>query len=52
MYKNIQTTSTKCQYQSAASNPKWWFDAKCSVVLYVEVDEQLVHALCAGWRAM
>ena len=23
-YKNNQTTSTKCQYQEAASNPKWW----------------------------
>lgn len=22
--KNNQTTSTKCQYQAAASNPKWW----------------------------
>lgn len=24
-YRKIQTTSTKCQYQAAASNPKWWF---------------------------
>jgi len=32
MYRNSQTTSTKCQYQAAASNPKWWFDEKCSVV--------------------
>lgn len=24
MYKNNQTKSTKCQYQAAASNPKWW----------------------------
>jgi len=32
MYKNSQTTSTKCQYQAAVSNPKWWFDEKCSVV--------------------
>lgn len=23
-YKNSQITSTKCQYQEAASNPKWW----------------------------
>ena len=22
--KKIQTTSTKCQYHAAASNPKWW----------------------------
>jgi len=32
MYKNNQTTSTKCQYHAAASNPKWWFDEKCNVV--------------------
>jgi hypothetical protein len=32
MYKNNQTTSTKCQYHAATSNPKWWFDEKCSVV--------------------
>ena len=24
MYKNNHTTSTKCQYQQANSNPKWW----------------------------
>lgn len=24
--KNNHTTSTKCQYQAAASNPKWWDD--------------------------
>ena len=28
IYKNSQTTSTKCQYQAAASNPKWWFEEK------------------------
>lgn len=27
-YRNSHTTSTKCQYQAAASNPKWWFDVK------------------------
>jgi hypothetical protein len=32
MYRNNQTTSTKCQYHAAASNPKWWFDEKCNVV--------------------
>jgi hypothetical protein len=32
MYKNNQTTSTKCQYQAAASNPKWRFDGKCNVM--------------------
>ena len=24
-YKKSQTTSTKCQYHAAASNPKWWW---------------------------
>lgn len=28
MYRNNHTTSTKCQYQAAASKPKWWFDVK------------------------
>jgi len=28
MYKNNHTTSTKCQYHAAASNPKWWIDEK------------------------
>lgn len=28
IYKNSQTTSTKCQYQAAASKPKWWSDVK------------------------
>ena len=32
MNKNNQTTPTKCQYQAAASNPKWWFDDKCKVM--------------------
>jgi len=36
IYKNSQTTSTKCQYQAAASNPKWcplekWFDIRRAV---------------------
>lgn len=25
-------TSTKCQYQAAASNPKWWFDVKWNLM--------------------
>lgn len=29
MYRQIQTTSTKCQYQAAASNPKWCPVEKC-----------------------
>ena len=25
-------TSTKCQYQAAASNPKWWSDVKWKLI--------------------
>ena len=25
-------TSTKCQYQAAASNPKWWLDVKWNLI--------------------
>ena len=28
IYKNSHTTSTKCQYQEAASKPKWWLLVK------------------------
>ena len=28
-YRQIHTTSTKCQYQAAASNPKWCPLEKC-----------------------
>lgn len=28
MNKNIQTTSTKCQYNIPDSNPKWWFSVE------------------------
>ena len=30
--KNNQTTSTKCQYQADASNPKWWLNVKWKLV--------------------
>jgi len=31
-YRQIHTTSTKCQYQAAASNPKWWPVEKCIII--------------------
>ena len=31
MNKKIQTTSTKCQYQDAASNPIWCCVVKCDL---------------------
>ena len=32
MNKNNQTTSTKCQYQAAASKPKWCFVVKWNFI--------------------
>lgn len=32
-YKQIHTTSTKCQYQAAASNPKWWLFEKWNAIV-------------------
>lgn len=32
MNRKIHTTSTKCQYQAAASNPKWWVIDSCRVI--------------------
>lgn len=32
MKRNNQTTSTKCQYQAAASNPEWWLEVKCCFI--------------------
>lgn len=34
IYKNSQTTSTKCQYQAAISNPIWWFILICILFMY------------------
>jgi len=36
MNKNTQTTSTKCQYQIAASNPLWW----CFVKWWLKILEK------------
>jgi hypothetical protein len=32
-YRQIHTTSTKCQYQAAASKPKWWPVEKCDRIV-------------------
>lgn len=32
-YRKIQTTSTKCQYQAAASKPKWRSDEKWQLMV-------------------
>lgn len=33
IYKNNHTTSTKCQYQAAASKPKWWDGEKWNLFI-------------------
>lgn len=52
MYRNSHTTSTKCQYHAAASNPKWWFDEKCSVVCRIKhVIRNVVPIItCSPWN--
>lgn len=36
IYKKIHTTSTKCQYQVAASNPKWWVYEKWNFICRIK----------------
>lgn len=36
--KNNQTTSTKCQYQAEASNPKWWLGLKTPNCIRIKVN--------------
>ena len=50
--KNSHTTSTKCQYQAAASKPKW-----CSLVKWFKynLNKQTVRKIvpmitCAPWN--
>ena len=38
--RKIQTTSTKCQYQAAASKPKWWSGLKWPLGGAPEADHQ------------
>ena len=35
-YNKSQTTSTKCQYQAAASNPKWCEDEKWPINIRIK----------------
>ena len=35
-YKQIHTTSTKCQYQAAASNPKWCVVEKWDMIVRIK----------------
>ena len=44
--KNNQTTSTKCQYQAAASNPVWCLDIKWPFIIrYRHTDKNKVPTI-------
>lgn len=49
MNKNNQTTSTKCQYQAAASNPKWWVEDKRFLLIRINVTNKNVVPIIT-WR--
>lgn len=52
IYRKSQMMSTKCQYQAAASNPKWWFDVKWNLISRrrqtVRKDEPMMT--CKPWN--
>lgn len=52
MYKNNQTTSTKCQYQAAASNPKWCDGEKCKVFIRSQeiIKNNVPIITCKPWN--
>jgi len=52
MYRNSHTTSTKCQYHAAASNPVWWVVVKCVVVVRsVQIKRNVVPIItCRPWN--
>lgn len=52
MYRNSQTTSTKCQYQAAASNPKWCVLEKWLLISRIKhVNRKIVPIItCRPWN--
>jgi len=41
-YRQIHTTSTKCQYHAAASNPKWWCEEKwCEIARFKQTSRNV-----------
>ena len=51
-YKNSHTISTKCQYQEAASNPKWWDLVKWGKTNVIkQTDNKMVPIVkCKPWN--
>ena len=52
MYKNNHTTSTKCQYQAAASNPKWCEELNSPFVWRKRVTKRKIVPTntCKPWK--
>ena len=51
-YRQIHTTSTKCQYHAAASKPKWWPVEKCIMIVRARQTRRNVDPIrtCAPWN--
>lgn len=49
VYKNSHTTSTKCQYQAAASNPKWCDEEKWFIMIRIRHIKRNVDPIIT-WR--
>lgn len=51
-YRQIHTTSTKCQYQAAASKPKWWDLEKWDIIVRTKHTSRNVDPIntCAPWN--
>lgn len=50
--KNSHTISTKCQYQDAASNLKWWFFLKCPIFIRIKFNIKKIVPIrtCRPWK--
>lgn len=51
-YRQIHTTSTKCQYHAAASNPKWCVLEKCDIIVRIKHTKRNEDPIntCAPWN--
>jgi len=51
-YRQIHTTSTKCQYHAAASKPKWWSDENWCLIVRIKHTVKNVDPIntCAPWN--
>jgi len=52
MKRNNHTTSTKCQYQAAASNPKWCCRVKCPLISRMKQTKRKIVPTwtCNPWK--